>query len=66
MNAQMKKYETFLFSAVGLAALFIVLVAFNYLASGAAVRADLTDGKLYTLSARLSWPVRYLACWPSW
>ena len=50
MNAQMKKYETFLFSAVGLAALFIVLVAFNYLASGAAVRADLTDGKLYTLS----------------
>src|SRR5476649_397063 len=50
MNAHMKKYETVLFSAVGLAALFIILVAFNYLASGAAVRADLTDGKLYTLS----------------
>ena len=46
----MKKYETVLFSAVGLAALFILLVAFNYLASGAGVRADLTDGKLYTLS----------------
>jgi ABC-type uncharacterized transport system involved in gliding motility auxiliary subunit len=46
----MKKYETVLFSAVGLAALFIILVAFNYLASSAAVRADLTDGKLYTLS----------------
>lgn len=46
----MKKYETVLFSAVGLAALFIILVAFNYLASSAAVRADLTEGKLYTLS----------------
>jgi len=46
----MKKHETFLFSAVGLAALFIILVAFNYLVSGAAVRADLTEGKLYTLS----------------
>jgi ABC-type uncharacterized transport system involved in gliding motility auxiliary subunit len=46
----MKKYETFLYSAAGLAALFIILVAFNYLSSSAAVRADLTDGKLYTLS----------------
>ncbi len=46
----MKKYETFLYSAAGLAALFVILVAFNYLSSGAAVRADLTDGKLYTLS----------------
>src|SRR4051812_15576513 len=46
----MKKHETLLFSAVGLAALFIILVAFNYLASGAAVRADLTQGNLYTLS----------------
>ena len=46
----MKKYETFLYSAAGLAALFIILVAFNYLASSAAVRADLTEGRLYTLS----------------
>src|SRR3954468_10399733 len=46
----MKKHETILFSAVGLLALFIILVAFNYLVSGAAVRADLTEGKLYTLS----------------
>ena len=50
MTQQMKKYEAFLFSAVGLVALFIILVAFNYLASSAALRADLTDGKLYTLS----------------
>ncbi len=46
----MKKYESLLFSAIGLAALFIILVAFNYLTSSAAVRADLTEGKLYTLS----------------
>ena len=46
----MKKFETFLFSAVGLIALFIILVAFNYLTSNGAVRADLTEGKLYTLS----------------
>jgi ABC-type uncharacterized transport system involved in gliding motility auxiliary subunit len=46
----MKKHEALLYSAVGLAALFLLLVAFNYLAAGAAVRADLTEGKLYTLS----------------
>jgi gliding motility-associatede transport system auxiliary component len=46
----MKKYEHLLYSAIGLAALFLVLVAFNYLASSAAVRADLTAGNLYTLS----------------
>ena len=46
----MKKYDTLIYSAVGLAALFLILVAFNYLASAAAVRADLTEGKLYTLS----------------
>jgi ABC-type uncharacterized transport system involved in gliding motility auxiliary subunit len=47
----MKKHEALIYSAVGLAALFLLLVAFNYLAAGAAVRADLTEGKLYTLSA---------------
>ena len=46
-----KKHEALIYSAVGLAALFLLLVAFNYLASGAALRADLTEGKLYTLSA---------------
>ncbi|MBM3354359.1 MAG: hypothetical protein FJY47_00805, partial [Betaproteobacteria bacterium] len=46
----MKKNEALLYSAVGLAALFLILVAVNYLASVAAVRADLTDGNLYTLS----------------
>ena len=46
----MKRNEALIYSAVGLAALFLLLVAFNYLASGAAVRADLTEGNLYTLS----------------
>lgn len=46
----MKKYDTLLYSAIGIVALFLILVAFNYLASAAAVKADLTEGKLYTLS----------------
>lgn len=45
-----KKYESYLYSAVGLVVLALVLVAFNYLVGIAPVRADLTDGKLYTLS----------------
>ncbi len=46
----MKKYEALVYSAVGLAALFFILIAFNYLVSPLALRADLTQGKLYTLS----------------
>ena len=46
----MKKYEPFVYSAVGLVVLALVLVAFNYLVSVAPLRADLTEGKLYTLS----------------
>jgi ABC-type uncharacterized transport system involved in gliding motility auxiliary subunit len=46
-----KKYEDLLYSAIGLAALFLLLVAANYLVSRVPSRlADLTDGKLYTLS----------------
>ena len=51
MKQFLKKYEALVYSAVGLAALFLLLVAFNYLASTAALRADFTEGKLYTLSA---------------
>lgn len=46
----MKKYEPFVYSAVGLVVLALILVAFNYLVSVAPLRADLTEGKLYTLS----------------
>jgi ABC-type uncharacterized transport system involved in gliding motility auxiliary subunit len=50
MRQFMKKNEALVYSAVGLVALFLILVAFNYLASLSAVRVDLTEGKLYTLS----------------
>jgi ABC-type uncharacterized transport system involved in gliding motility auxiliary subunit len=46
----MKKHEHLVYSAIGLAALFLLLVAANYLVSAASVRADLTEGNLYTLS----------------
>src|SRR5262245_53160553 len=47
----MKKNEQLLYSAVGLVALFLVLVALNFLVSRVPARIDLTDGDLYTLSA---------------
>jgi ABC-type uncharacterized transport system involved in gliding motility auxiliary subunit len=46
----MKKYEHLIYSAIGLIALFLLLVAVNFLVSRAPVRLDLTDGNLYTLS----------------
>jgi ABC-type uncharacterized transport system involved in gliding motility auxiliary subunit len=46
----MKKHEHLVYSAVGLAALFLILVAFNFLASLTAKRIDLTEGNIYTLS----------------
>src|SRR5260221_6846302 len=46
----MKKYEHLIYSAIGLAAVALSLVAFNYLLSRVPARADLTDGRLYTLS----------------
>ena len=42
--------STALYSIVGLIALALLLIAFNFLASRTAVRVDLTDGKLFTLS----------------
>ena len=46
----MKKYEHLIYSAVGLVALLLLLVAVNFLVSRAPLRVDLTDGKIYTLS----------------
>ena len=46
----MKRNETLTYSALGLAVLFLLLVALNYLATTAPLRADLTEGRLYTLS----------------
>ncbi|MDQ5849552.1 MAG: Gldg family protein [Pseudomonadota bacterium] len=47
----MKKYEPLLYSAIGLVALLLLLVAVNFLISTVPSRmVDLTEGKLYTLS----------------
>ena len=46
----MKKYAHLIYSAIGLVALALILVAFNYLLSRVPGRVDLTNGKLYTLS----------------
>jgi ABC-type uncharacterized transport system involved in gliding motility auxiliary subunit len=46
----MKKYEHLVYSAIGLIALVPLLVALNFLLGLAPVRADLTEGNLYTLS----------------
>jgi ABC-type uncharacterized transport system involved in gliding motility auxiliary subunit len=46
----MKKVEHLIYSAVGLAALFLILVALNFFITRTPVRVDLTQGSLYTLS----------------
>ncbi|MGE5639502.1 MAG: GldG family protein, partial [Clostridia bacterium] len=46
----MKKYEHIVYSAIGLVALFLILVAANFLLSKAPARLDLTEGHVYTLS----------------
>src|SRR3990172_1421613 len=53
----MKPRDNLIYSAVGLAALLLALVAFNYLAAGAAVRLDLTQGKLYISQGEHAMPV---------
>ncbi len=59
------KLEHGLFSAAGIAALFIILVAINFLAAPLRLRTDLTKEKLHTLSpgtkailAKLDTPVK--------
>jgi ABC-type uncharacterized transport system involved in gliding motility auxiliary subunit len=46
----MKKYEHLIYSAIGLAALLLLLVALNFLLARVPGRIDLTAGDLYTLS----------------
>jgi ABC-type uncharacterized transport system involved in gliding motility auxiliary subunit len=45
-----KKFETLLYSAIGVAIMFVVIVALNLIANAAKGRVDLTAEKLYTLS----------------
>jgi ABC-type uncharacterized transport system involved in gliding motility auxiliary subunit len=45
-----KQIETLLYSAVGVAAMFIILIAVNAISGAVKFRADLTEEKAYTLS----------------
>jgi ABC-type uncharacterized transport system involved in gliding motility auxiliary subunit len=46
----MKKYETFLYSAGGLVAIFVILLLANFVLGALPARIDLTQGGLFTLS----------------
>ena len=48
---QRKHLERLLYSTGGVLALVAVLIAFNFLASVVNLRADLTEGNVYTLSS---------------
>src|SRR5436190_3017236 len=45
-----KKFETLLYSAIGVVIMFVVIIAVNIIANTAKSRIDLTAEKLYTLS----------------
>ena len=45
-----KSLETILYSSAGVAAMLVFLVAVNVITGARPVRADLTQGRLYTLS----------------
>ena len=51
MSAKSKKWEPLIYSGLGVAAVFIILVAVAILTGAAKIRLDLTAEKLYTLSA---------------
>jgi len=60
-----KSFETILYSTIGIAAMGLILIAFNVISSAFKARADLTKEKAYTLSAgtrailaRLDTPVK--------
>jgi len=57
----MKKFEHLIYSAVGLAALALILVALNFFITRAPLRVDLTQGNLYTLSEGTKKILRNLA-----
>ncbi|PYL00114.1 MAG: hypothetical protein DME19_06215 [Verrucomicrobia bacterium] len=46
-----KQFETLLYSAVGVAAMFVLLAGFNVISAALKQRIDLTREKAYTLSA---------------
>src|SRR5687767_7625020 len=46
-----KQFETLIYSTVGVIAVFLIIVAVNFIGSRAKTRVDLTAEKAYTLSA---------------
>jgi len=46
-----KKLDTLLFSTIGVAVMFVIVVAINLIAAAMNTRVDLTENKVYTLSA---------------
>jgi ABC-type uncharacterized transport system involved in gliding motility auxiliary subunit len=65
MHMKSKSLEAFLYSTVGVAAMFVALVGFNVISSAVKVRLDVTEEKAHTLSqgtrailASLDTPVR--------
>jgi ABC-type uncharacterized transport system involved in gliding motility auxiliary subunit len=65
MHMKSKSFETFLYSTVGVVAMFVALVGFNVISSAVKVRLDVTEEKAHTLSqgtrailANLDTPVR--------
>jgi len=50
MSTNHKKWEPLLFSSVGIAAMFLILVAIGVIAGAAKFRLDLTSERLFTLS----------------
>ena len=57
----MRKFEHLIYSAVGLAALALILVALNFFITRAPLRVDLTQGNVYTLSEGTKKILRNLA-----
>ena len=51
-----KQFETLLYSVVGIAAMFLILVAANIVFNVAKTRVDLTAEKLYTHVTHVSVP----------
>ncbi|MBI3417162.1 MAG: Gldg family protein [Verrucomicrobia bacterium] len=50
MNQQ-KQFQTFLYSTIGIAVMFLVVVAVNVISGVMKARVDLTAGRIFTLSA---------------
>ena len=67
-----KQFETILYSAVGVGAMFVLLTGFNVVSAALKQRLDLTRERAYTLSEgtkailkKIDTPVKIRYCWRS-